>query len=278
LPNPALYQTPEHRTRVLLVALGIVLLGLGGSHYWSHYPRVSLTVDGTTRQIRSDADTVQDLLKNEKLVLSPLDLVSPPLFTRLSQDLPVQVTRVTTKVEKVVLNIPIEITWKTQTRQNLRRVRIQKGILNQRRQTVLITYYDGKEASRVVTQTLTVRKPLYQLSLLDNQDRVEKNYAIREAQKFSMLATGYYIGDPMVPSDTTYMGHKLQRGLVAVDPSIISLGSRLFIPGYGYAYASDTGSAIKGLRIDLAVKDRKEELRYNHRQVTVYVLEKTKTW
>ena len=93
-----------------------------------------------------------------------------------------------------------------------------------------------------------------------------------------MLATAYYVGDPMVPSDTTYLGHKLERGLVAVDPSVIPLGWRLFIPGYGYAYSSDTGSAIKGLRIDLAVGGRKEELRYNHRQVTIYLLEKSKTW
>jgi len=40
-------------------------------------------------------------------------------------------------------------------------------------------------------------------------------------------------------------------GVVAVDPTVIPLGTRMFIPGYGSGIAADTGTAIKGLRIDL---------------------------
>jgi 3D (Asp-Asp-Asp) domain-containing protein len=93
-----------------------------------------------------------------------------------------------------------------------------------------------------------------------------------------MRSTGYYVGERTVPSDVTFHGHKLQRGLVAVDPTVIPLGTRLYVDGYGYAYADDTGSAIKGLRIDLAVKDKYEEARYNRYNVAVYLLERKKTW
>lgn len=40
-------------------------------------------------------------------------------------------------------------------------------------------------------------------------------------------------------------------GIVAVDPSVIPLGTRMFVPGYGYGVAADTGGAIKGARIDV---------------------------
>jgi 3D (Asp-Asp-Asp) domain-containing protein len=67
--------------------------------------------------------------------------------------------------------------------------------------------------------------------------------------------------------------------LVAVDPKVIPLRTRLYVPGYGYGYAADTGSRIKGNRIDLAVKDRKEERRYYmHRKMTVFILEKDTRW
>jgi 3D (Asp-Asp-Asp) domain-containing protein len=49
----------------------------------------------------------------------------------------------------------------------------------------------------------------------------------------------------------TATGAVLDRGIVAVDPSIIPLGTRLYIPGYGFAVAADTGAAIVGYVIDL---------------------------
>ena len=275
---PLHYHTPKHRTRVLVLAL-LLLIGVGtAGYFWALKPTVLLTLNGQTTSVRSKAPTVGDFLAEQQITLGPQDLVNPPPTTSLSRDLTIRITRVTTREEKVVLDVPASIAWNIRTSQNLRRVLIQKGSLNQRHQTVHVILHDGKEVGRQVTVQTVVRKPLYTLTLLDKHDVPGKVYSLRNVKKFNMLATAYYVGDPMVPGDITYLGHKLERGLVAVDPTVIPLGWRLYIPGYGYAYSSDTGSAIKGLRIDLAVKNRQEELRYNHRQVTIYLLEKSKTW
>ena len=53
----------------------------------------------------------------------------------------------------------------------------------------------------------------------------------------------------------TYSGRPLTRGLVAVDPRVIPLGTRLFVPGYGFALAADTGGGIIGDMIDLGYPD-----------------------
>ncbi len=70
----------------------------------------------------------------------------------------------------------------------------------------------------------------------------------------------------------TATGRKAAYGIAAVDPRVIPLGTRLYIPGYGYAIAADTGGAIKGYRIDLCFNTRDEAIRWGRRTVTVYIL------
>ena len=61
------------------------------------------------------------------------------------------------------------------------------------------------------------------------------------------------------------------RGIAAVDPDVIPLGTRLFIPGYGEAIAADTGGAIIGNKIDLVMDSYGEAMEFGRQDVTVYV-------
>lgn len=60
---------------------------------------------------------------------------------------------------------------------------------------------------------------------------------------------------------------------VAVDPSVIPLGSHVWVPGYGHARADDIGGAIDGRRIDLRMQTYREMDDWGVRRVTVYVLQ-----
>ena len=74
-------------------------------------------------------------------------------------------------------------------------------------------------------------------------------------------------------SGITASGIPARRGVVAVDPNVIPLGSRLYIPGYGEAIAADTGGAIVGQKIDLCMESYDEAIQFGRRNVEVYVLE-----
>ncbi|WP_234987551.1 peptidoglycan-binding protein [Megasphaera vaginalis (ex Bordigoni et al. 2020)] len=90
-------------------------------------------------------------------------------------------------------------------------------------------------------------------------------------KKIVMEATAYSAEDPG-NCGVTAMGHQLKRGCVSVDPNVIPLGSRLYIEGYGYAVADDTGGSIVGNRIDLAMDSNAEALNFGRKDVVVHVL------
>jgi 3D (Asp-Asp-Asp) domain-containing protein len=70
----------------------------------------------------------------------------------------------------------------------------------------------------------------------------------------------------------TFTGTKVRPGVAAVDPEAIPLGSVLFVPGYGYARAEDTGGAIKGNRIDLYFENKEEAFRWGKKELDVEIL------
>ncbi len=94
----------------------------------------------------------------------------------------------------------------------------------------------------------------------------------RYSRVLTMTASAYTAQDSG-NSSTTYRGHELRRGLAAVDPGVIPLGTRLFVKGYGYAVADDVGGAIHGNRIDLAFESRADALQFGVQKVTVYILD-----
>jgi 3D (Asp-Asp-Asp) domain-containing protein len=70
-------------------------------------------------------------------------------------------------------------------------------------------------------------------------------------------------------SGRTATGAPTGWGVVAVDPAVIPLGTRLKIPGYGDAVAADTGSGVSGATIDLWFPTREEALAWGSRTITI---------
>ena len=55
----------------------------------------------------------------------------------------------------------------------------------------------------------------------------------------------------------TRLGLRLTKGIVAVDPTVIPLKTRMYVPGYGFAFAGDTGGGVKGKFVDLGFDEGK---------------------
>lgn len=127
-------------------------------------------------------------------------------------------------------------------------------------------------------QGLTMLAGLFKHSDLNPKSAQDNNSLAGAPQNYSkvlqMTATAYAPGpqDNGKWGNRTYVGGLVRKGVVAVDPRVIPLGTRLWVEGYGPAVAEDEGSAIVGNRIDLAFNSSPEAENYGIKPVKVYVL------
>jgi len=153
---------------------------------------------------------------------------------------------------------------------------VQNGA-NGEKVTVYRVYYkaDGVELRREVISTRVLKHSTPEI--------------VEEGRKDALPSRGYFSGRRVVTmSATTYdpyncggsgsgktaAGLQGGYGVVAVDPKFVPLGTRLYIEGYGYAVAADTGGAIKGNRIDLGVDSKHDASSIkNMKAVRVHILD-----
>lgn len=131
---------------------------------------------------------------------------------------------------------------------------------------------DGQPVRQEQVAETVVQEPTPRLVAVGTRDVVETS---RGWERFSrvrwMEATAYYPTDGSAHG-LTALGIPARQGIVAVDPAVIPLGTRLYIPGYGVALAADTGGDIVGDRIDLCMEDYGATWQFGRRPVKVYIL------
>ncbi|WP_296771784.1 3D domain-containing protein [Selenomonas sp.] len=116
----------------------------------------------------------------------------------------------------------------------------------------------------------TKEQPAKDTSNSTNQENHDE--AIPHGHAMYVSASGYSAYDPGNGKHTA-SGTLVRRGVIAVDPHVIPLGTRVFIPGYGDAVAEDIGSSIHGQRIDVAFDSHEEALAFGRRDLEIIIVD-----
>ncbi len=144
---------------------------------------------------------------------------------------------------------------------------------------------DGVEGQRILVSERVVARPVDRVIAVGSASG-PKAARVRADRAFSSRSSGRAAkGRHMAVSATAYSpgsdgvdwrtatGARAGLGVIAVDPRVIPLGTRIFVPGYGYGVAADTGGAIKGARIDVCFENRSDALRWGRRNVSIVLLD-----
>jgi 3D (Asp-Asp-Asp) domain-containing protein len=263
------------------IAFGIFILSKAISELPYIYARAFIKVDGKTYIVKPYKDiSLKTILEQKGITIGEYDMISKDTNKPIKPFQTIKIIRVSKEQKEISEQVPFRVIWSKKYNSNLRKIELQKGIEKSIIKTISEVFYDGLLYETIILNESIRAKEFYRLLLLDKNGKVEKEYDLSKTKNIKMIATAYYPGDPLAWGDgtVTVLGQKMQRGIVAVDPKVIPLKTRLFITGYGYGYAGDSGNLIKGNRIDLGVNNAQEEKAWMHREVTVYILEKSDTY
>jgi len=235
---------------------------------------VTLVADGRVMRVESAAATVGDLLMRRGVGLGASDRVTPGPDNPLANGMTIRVVRIEHRIVTAHLRVPYDVrTSKDPSApRGMFRV-IQPGRPGLKERLYEITMADGVVVSKQSLGERLVRTPLDRIIRVGTLIQIASRGPFSGREVLEMVATAYSPFCCRGVDDITSTGLKAGFGVVAVDPTVIPLGSRLYVEGYGYAIAGDVGSGIKGLRIDLGFNTKREALIYGVRRVKVYVLQ-----
>lgn len=233
---------------------------------------------GEERTVWSTSTTVADFLEQQGIKLNELDRVEPGLDQMIGENVPINIVR----VEKVtdVVEEPLEFATVTQKDSNLESGKqqvVQEGKTGKVQKTYEVILENGQEVS----------KTLISENMMENA--TDKIVAVGTKEMTQLVSRGTETGKEFYVSSTAYTAScngcsgKTATGIdlhanpgakiIAVDPSVIPLGTKVYVEGYGYAIAADTGTRIKGNKIDVFFASQSDAYRWGQRTVKIKILQ-----
>lgn len=157
---------------------------------------------------------------------------------------------------------------------------VQQGENGSRTVEYVIRKQDGEVISKDIASSEVTKEPVKKIVIYGTKKRTvtSKGLAVQYTGVYSSFKATAYTADAQW-GHATASGLYAKMGVIAVDPSVIPMGTKVYVEGlngasdYGYAIAGDTGGSIKGNIIDLYMNDESTCNRWGVKYVNIYVLE-----
>lgn len=248
---------------------------------------VKVTVNDAQVELLTAEDTVQQMLDAEKDTLEEngidfnkeSDEVNPSLDAKVEENLSIKIDKIETKqlVENHVITFDTIVEKDSSLDSSVEKVK-SNGNNGQKEVTYNVVYKNGQEVSRDLMATKVLKEPENKVVVKGTGNvYASRGTNVSYKSKMSCEATAYS-GHSTTATGRTPVRNPGGLSTIAVDPSVIPLGSKVYVEGYGYAIAADTGGAIKGNKIDIYVDSSSEARSWGRRHVDVLLIAYPGQW
>lgn len=234
-------------------------------------------------EIYTTAKTVGDLMADGVISIDEkIDFMNMNAEDEIEDNMTIEITRVTSEV----ISVEEAIEFETIKRESSLIPKGEVRVVSEGSNGVLLTnteiiFHNGVQVDKIVTTAQKV-KPVSRIVEYGTGDYAlgSKISNLSYSKVIKCSATAYCACSRCCGKSTgiTASGMRAQYGVVAVDPRVIPLGTKLYIESsdgsytYGYSVAADTGGAIKGNKVDLYFPSHSDALKFGRKTVNVYIV------
>lgn len=246
---------------------------------------VTVRLNGKDQSLYTQAETVGDVLRLLNIEPAAAELLSFPIDTRIENGMELLIGTTENFEEDVREAIAPGSVEETDATLAPGAVRIVPGSEGSRVKHYAVTLKNGVEVGRVLTgfgETVAATPTRHITGAKPNTAAkpvlTTPTYTGPYTKTMSVTATWYNAASSGRPAEDAAYGHTatgniVDYGVCAVDPTVIPMYTRFYVPGYGFCTALDTGGAIKGNIIDLGFPDAVGNPGWGNPVVEIYVLD-----
>lgn len=243
---------------------------------------LKLVVGGKEKRVWSTSTTVADFLKQQGVKLNDLDRVEPGLVEKVEAKNTVNVIR----IEKVTDVVEEPVDYAVITKKDDSLLKGKESVVKEGKKGLTSKEYEvikenGKEVKRELLSKKVVSKKQDKVVMVGTKTITAQespkatNVNATSGKEIYVSATAYTAscqGCSGVTSTGVDLKSNPNAKIIAVDPSVIPMGSQVYVEGYGYATAADKGGAIKGNKIDVFFSSKNDAYRWGVKKVKIRVL------
>lgn len=271
--------------KIKLSALaGILSVGILTTGYSKMNKEVVLVVDGKKEILSTFKTNVGELLEEEKVKYDENDIVNLKLDTELSNGIKVEVIDVEEKTIKESKGVPFEVDVVEDSDLDKGKTSVQnEGRMGKNELVYKVIYHNGKKVEKKFVEELVSIKPSNKIVKKGTKEEVQ--VASSRGENTRTITTASVRSTPRTDKTisvvaTAYTGHSVTStgtipkwGTIAVDPSVIPYGSKVYIPSLNKTFiAEDCGGAIKGNKIDIYMGDESSVNSWGRQTIEIQIL------
>ena len=254
---------------------GLLSMGIVTANYAMFNKEVVLIVDGQEIEVNSYQPDVQGVLDENKIEYDSNYVISEDLDASLEDGMKIEVKQVEKKTIIETEEIPYDTVVKKDKSLLKGETRVsQKGKKGVKELVYEVVYEDGQPISKILLEENIITKAKNKIIKKGTKEKEKTESKKKSTSKNSL-------GKNITVSATAYSGDGITAtgtvprwGTIAVDPTIIPYGTKVYIPQFDeYFIAEDCGGGIKGNKIDIFMNSESQCDKWGKRSIDIYIVE-----